>query len=267
MQKQNITILVLPVGGLGTRLRPLTLHTPKALVSVAGKPLLDYVLEEASASGIRDVALVANPSQRDVFRTYVRSRKKLFPGINVHIRFQRHPLGDGHAVLQAADIVGKFPFAVRFCDDIIFGDVPQLLPLIQTAHRLKGSAILLQRVPLRMAPKYGMVDSLPLAEKGVHRIKKIVEKPKQKDAPSNLAVVGGYVLMPSVMRNLKNMGRALRHHDIDALRLSTVFQKELADNRKVYGIELTGKRLDCGTLDGIAYAEKYIRKTKKVRKS
>src|SRR3989344_6721270 len=259
---RNITTLVLPVGGLGTRLHPLTIHTPKALVKVAGRPLLDYMLIEARDAKIKDVVLVIKPYQRAAFEKYVRRSRTLFPSLKFHIKLQYKPLGDGHAVAQAADIVKNRPFAVRFCDDIVLGRVPALTHLIAHERRQNGSVVLLERVPKKIVSRYGVVGARKIGKR-LYRIFRIVEKPVMKDAPSNLTIVGGYVFMPSIMRRLKLAVRALSSKEKDVLRLAFVLEDGLAKKEKIFGWELEGVRLDCGTLEGIARAEKYIRKSGK----
>lgn len=262
MSMNSVRVLVLPVAGFGRRLHPLTLHTPKALVEVAGRPLLDYMLEEARRSGIREAALVIHPSQKARFVAYVKRRQKMFPELKFRVRFQHHPLGDGHAILQARDVVKTQPFAVRFSDDVVIGNLPVLASLITHASRRRASMVLLERVPQKLVSRYGVVG-VREASGGTYRITRIMEKPARKDAPSNLTIVGGYVLMPSVMKNLARIAESLPPVGNDILRLALVLQVELMLGNKIYGWELEGIRLDCGSLEGIARAEAYIEHVRK----
>src|SRR5882724_6548233 len=128
---KKVTHLVLPVAGMGTRLMPLTLHRPKALVEVCGKPLLTYMIEEGWASGLRNIVLVVSPPHLGDFEMYARAITKKFPDLHLTIRVQERPLGDGQAILEAADLLSDAPFAVRFCDDLIRAEEPALKALMR----------------------------------------------------------------------------------------------------------------------------------------
>ncbi|MEK9173494.1 MAG: sugar phosphate nucleotidyltransferase [Patescibacteria group bacterium] len=258
--------LILPVAGAGKRLRPLTLRKPKALVPLNGGPLLEYVLYEAQASGIREVVLVISPQHLDQFRKYIREHNKKFPGMKFHIRFQDRPVGNGHAVVQAADIIGNEPFAVRFCDDLIVSDPPVLVSLINIYNTYKSSVLLLERVPKQRVSRYGVVGVRKVAKtrpglpKGnIFRVFDIIEKPKLSVAPSNLTIVGGYVLGPTIMRNLIKIVNSLPVAGTDALPIALALQVELIVKGKVYGWEFTGRRLDCGTLDSLKEAGRFLK--------
>lgn len=254
----NVRKLVLPVAGMGTRLRPLTLKTPKALVSLAGVPLLEYVLNEAKDSGIKDVALVISPDHKPHFQKYIKERGKRFPGFKLSIHIQKTPRGNGHALLQAADMIGNQPFAVRFVDDIILHQKPVLLQLNSAFSSLNAPVLLLEKVPKKEVFRYGVVEAKKTAA-GLHRISTLVEKPAVEDAPSNLTIVGGYVLTPAIMDHLARLENSTP--DItDALPLTRAFEQELLGGGKIYGLEFKGKRLDCGTLAGLQNAEEYLKK-------
>src|SRR3989344_1251156 len=158
----SVTKLVLPVAGLGKLLRPLTLRKPKALVRVNGGPLLEYMLKEAEASGIREAIIVASPQHRKQFAAYIRQHRRDFPGIRKFVlRIQRKPLGDGHAVLQAANRFGKGePIAVRFADDLIVTKAPPLASLIAQYERVRAPVLLVENVPKRDVSRYGIVEVL-----------------------------------------------------------------------------------------------------------
>ena len=267
---KKVTKLVLPIAGLGKRLLPLTEHTPKNLIPVNGKPLLEYVLEEAVASEIREVALIVNPKNRKDFARYVAKNRRRFPTLKFHIRIQETPGGNGHAIAQAYDLVMNEPFAVRFCDDVMIGNPPVLKSLIDLYEEQHGSIILLERVPINNVSRFGVVGfkgSDAKTKRGkraefrggkIYEINKIVEKPAKKDAPSNLTIVGGYVLAPEVLRNLRMVADTLPVVADDALPLAVALQIELILNGKIYGWEFPGHRLDCGTLDKLHEAEKAL---------
>ena len=271
---QKVTKLILPVGGLGKRLMPLTANTPKGLVAVCGKPLIEYVLEEARESGIKEVILVVNPAHRKDFEEYIGRAKGRF-GFLFHIREQNTPGGNGHAIVQAHDLIGDEPFAVRFCDDIILGQPPILKSLIELFHKLKSSVALLERVPKELVSRFGVVDiDKPVnqthggsaepfagfADNRLCRITGIVEKPNIDLAPSNLTIVGGYVLVPGIIRNLKRVADTLPVIADDALPLAVALQIELIIGGLVYGWEFSGSRLDCGTTEKLKEAEGILRK-------
>lgn len=262
---EKVKILVLPVAGLGKRLLPLTKKTPKNLLRVCGKPLLEYVLEEAAPSGIRDVVLIVNPLHRKAFESYLREGRRKFPLLRFHIREQATPGGNGHAIAQARDILDGHPFAVRFCDDIVVDDPPVLNGLIGLFNSRQASVLLLERVPKKLVCRFGVVGVKKLKDFGsgpkgkIYRITKIIEKPQIKDAPSNLTIVGGYVVTPSVLRNLKSVADTLPIIADDALPLAVAFQIELLIGGNIYGWEFPGKRLDCGTLEKLRNTEKILR--------
>ncbi len=264
---KKVTKLVLPVAGLGRRLLPLTKHTPKNLIPVNGKPLIEYVLEEAVASGIRDVVLVINPKHRRAFAAYVKSHKKYFPTLAFHVRVQETPGGNGHAIAQAYDIINNEPFAVRFCDDVIVGDPPVLKSLIDIFNRYHASVVLLEQIPVKTVSRFGVVGYKKIKRGkqptflggGLYQVTKIVEKPAVKDAPSNLTIVGGYVLAPEVVRNLRMVADTLPVIADDALPLAVALQIELIIKGKIYGWTFRGRRLDCGTLEKLREAEAILR--------
>jgi UTP--glucose-1-phosphate uridylyltransferase len=260
---KKVTKLVLPVAGLGKRLLPLTKHTPKNLIPVNGKPILEYVLEEAVVSGIRDVVLVVNPKHRKDFVAYIKKSGKKFPTLAFHVRVQETPGGNGHAIAQAYDIVGDEPFAVRFCDDVMVGNPPVLKSLIDIFNRHQASILLLERVPMKAVSRFGVIGfkkgkqtKQPAFFGGnIYEITKIVEKPAVKDAPSNLTIVGGYVLTPDIIRNLRMVADTLPIIADDALPLAVALQIQLIVKGKIYGWEFPGRRLDCGTLEKLREAE------------
>ncbi len=255
---QKITTLVLPVAGLGKRLLPLTARTPKNLLLVNGKPLIEYVLDEAVVSGIKKVVLIVNPRQKGQFRAYVRKNARRFPGISFFTRVQGTPGGNGHAIVQAYDLIAGKPFAVRFCDDILIGNPPALSSLLDLFYRYRAPIVLLEKIPKKTVSRYGVVGVGKPDGRKVYRIDRIVEKPKVKDAPSNLIIVGGYVLTPNIVRNLKMLADTLPLVADDALQLAAGLQIELITGNKVYGWEFPGRRLDCGTLEKLQKAESIL---------
>ncbi|MEK7507940.1 MAG: sugar phosphate nucleotidyltransferase [Patescibacteria group bacterium] len=259
---KEVTKLVLPVAGLGKRLRPLTLKTPKNLVKVCGRPLIEYVLEEIRETRIKEVVLITNPKQREQFKRYVRGiQKGRFDWLKFHICTQPILGGDGHALLQAYDILKNEPFAVRFCDDIVVSDPPVLNSLLDIFSLIKAPVTLLQRVSDKLVPRFGVVKVKRVKFSGVRNLYKIVdvvEKPPLREAPSNLTIVGGYVITPKVLMNLKRIAGTLPLITDDALRIATALEIELIAGGRVYGWEFFGTRLDCGTLENIAKTEEFL---------
>ena len=258
----KITKLVLPVAGLGKRLRPLTFRAPKALVKLKGRPLLDYVLDEVVGTDIREVILVTGPTQRKRFMAYLKTAKKRFPRLKFYIRVQNKPLGTGHVLLMAEDLIKDDYFAVRFCDDLLVNRTPFFRSLIEEASKLGGSLLTLRRVPKSQVSRFGVVAARRVKRSGsLYRISKIVEKPKIKEAPSNLVLIGAYVLSPSIMRQLKKMDRWLRKGRVnDSLLLTTAFDLDLAEKRKIFGLEFKGQYLDCGTLESLEVANEALKR-------
>ena len=262
----RVTKLILPIAGLGKRLLPLTKHMPKNLIPVNGRPLLEYVLEEAVSCGIREVVLIISPRHRRDFGAYIKKNQKKFPTLTFHIRVQETPGGNGHALTKAYDIVKNEPFAVRFCDDVLLGDPPALRGLLDLFDRYRASVVLLERVPKSKVSRFGVIGfkkvKTPSSFWGgkICQINKIVEKPKRKDAPSNLIIVGGYVLTPDILRNLKIVADTLPVVADDALPLAVALQIDLILKKKLYGWEFPGRRLDCGTLEKLQEAEKILQK-------
>ncbi len=261
----KITKLVLPVAGLGKRLKPLTNRCPKALIPLHGRPLLDYMFEEAEKSGIVDVALIINPQHEKHFRAYLKAFKKRSSGLTIHIRFQHTPGGNGHAIIQAADVVKNEPFAVRFCDDILSCNPSALASLIRYYEIYRAPILLLERVPKQKISRYGVVairrvrkPQQALPSGNVYQITEIIEKPSLRRAPSNLTIVGGYVLTPSILRNLQKIADSLPIIAADALPVAVALQVELILGGKIYGWEFTCSRFDCGTLDGLKNAEAFL---------
>ena len=277
MNPKKVSTLVLPMAGLGKRLMPLTATTPKNLVKVNGKPLIEYALEEAEAAGIRKVVMIVNPKNVDDFKAYASRTKRRFPQFSFAVRIQPTPGGNGHAIAQAYDLIKDEPFAVRFCDDVLLaaresrGTLASLIGLFDRMPGSMKSVVLLERVPKDMVSRFGVVGLKKGAEgKGaggrkkfdggnVFEVTHIVEKPPANKAPSNLTIVGGYVFTPDVVRNLKMVADTLPVVADDALPVAVAIQMQLAMKGKVYGWEFPGRRLDCGTLEKLQEAEAFLR--------
>lgn len=261
---KEITKLVLPVAGLGKRLQPLTLKTPKALVKVNGKPMLDYILEETPGTTIKEVILIINPKQRRDFEIYIKKTKKKFPNLKFKIKNQKLPLGTGHVLMLAGEFVIKEPFAVRFADDILASEKPVLPTLINHYHKTQASVLTLRKVPQDQVSRFGVAAAKKVAGiEGAVKISKIIEKPKQEEAPSNLVLIGAYVLTPGIMRQEKILEDRYKGDLVnDCFKLTDAFDLALKKKEQIFGWEFKGRYLDCGTLEAFKRAEKYL-KTKK----
>jgi UTP--glucose-1-phosphate uridylyltransferase len=259
---RKITKAVFPVAGLGTRFLPVTKASPKEMLPVVDKPLIQYAVEEAAAAGITEMIFITGRNKRAIedhfdkayeLETELALRNKTAlleavqaatpPGINcIYIR-QTEPLGLGHAVLCAAPVVNEETFAVLLADDLIDAGVPVLKQMIDVASRENASTIGVMEVPPADIGSYGIVDSVrePAGER-IGRITRIVEKPKPGSVPSALAVVGRYVLSPRIFHHLRTMSAGAGGE----IQLTDGIAGLLAEER-VLAYTFEGRRYDCGT--------------------
>ncbi|MFD5726105.1 UTP--glucose-1-phosphate uridylyltransferase GalU [Streptomyces sp. NPDC048567] len=259
----RISKAVIPAAGLGTRFLPATKATPKEMLPVVDKPAIQYVVEEAVAAGLHDVLMVTGRNKRpleDHFdRNYelegaltrkgdadrLRKVRESTDLATMHYVRQGDPRGLGHAVLCAAPHVGDEPFAVLLGDDLIDPRDPLLSRMTEIQEREGGSVIALMEVPPAMIHQYGCAAVEATAEADVVRVTGLVEKPEPADAPSNLAIIGRYVLDPAVFDILRRTepGRGNEIQLTDALQL-------LAEDEKaggpVHGVVFKGRRYDTG---------------------
>ncbi|MGW1124870.1 UTP--glucose-1-phosphate uridylyltransferase GalU [Streptomyces sp. NPDC002526] len=259
----RISKAVIPAAGLGTRFLPATKATPKEMLPVVDKPAIQYVVEEAVAAGLHDVLMVTGRNKRpleDHFdRNYelegaltrkgdadrLRKVRESTDLATMHYVRQGDPRGLGHAVLCAAPHVGDEPFAVLLGDDLIDPRDPLLSRMTEIQEREGGSVIALMEVPPAMIHQYGCAAVEATAEADVVRVTGLVEKPEPADAPSNLAIIGRYVLDPAVFGILRRTepGRGNEIQLTDALQL-------LAEDEKaggpVHGVVFKGRRYDTG---------------------
>ncbi len=273
----TVTKAVIPVAGLGTRFLPATKATPKEMLPVVDKPAIQYVVEEATRAGLRDVLMVTGRNKtalEDHFDRHweleqaleakgdqlrlARVRASTDLG-NIHYVRQGEPLGLGHAVLCAADHVGNNPFAVLLGDDLIDARDHLLEAMIAVRAAKGGSVIALMEVPPESVHLYGCaaVESLHDGGDGsVVRVTGLVEKPAPADAPSNLAVIGRYILDPSIFETLANTppGRG------NEIQLTDALQERAASSEAgggVHGVIFRGRRYDTG--DRLDYLKAVVR--------
>jgi UTP--glucose-1-phosphate uridylyltransferase len=250
--------VVFPAAGLGTRFLPATKSMPKEMLPVVDKPIIQYGVEEAVHSGIQNVIIVTGRGKsalEDHFdisyemESVLSSRGKtalLAAARSVadltdvsYIR-QKEALGLGHAVLRAAELVGSEPFAVILPDDVIYSRTPCIRQLIDAYRKYDGPVLAVMEVPNEKISAYGVVDAEQVSE-NVYRVRDLVEKPKASEAPSNLAIIGRYVLTPDIFDSLRQTapGAGSEIQLTDGIR-------HLLKSRPVYALKFEGTRYDAG---------------------
>lgn len=261
--EQIVKKAILPVAGMGTRFLPLSKALPKEMWPVVDKPAVQFIVEEAKNSGIENIVFVNNKKKKiivDYFKNYPGSMKKLLKSrkkqqaldalqelerlaknLSFSSVLQDKPLGDGHAILQAAPKIGKEPAAVLFGDDIVESRVPCLKQLMDIFKTCQRPVIALHKIPKALLPSYGVVGVEKIASR-VYKIKEIVEKPEPGGEPSDLAIVGKYILTPDVFEFLKK-AKVDKGGEII---LAKVLAQMLQQGKSVYGYEFEGKWLECG---------------------
>jgi UTP--glucose-1-phosphate uridylyltransferase len=263
----KVTKAVFPVAGMGTRFLPATKASPKEMLPIVDKPLIQYAVEEAVAAGITDMIFVTGRSKRAIEDHFDKAyeletelelrgktqmlefvRNMLPKNMNcIYIR-QAEALGLGHAVLCAKPVVGDEPFAVLLADDLLDGDVPVMRQMVDTYDYYRCSVLGVQDVPRADTASYGIVDARPLAER-VEQIGAIVEKPQPEKAPSTLAVVGRYVLTPRIFHHLENVQAGAGGE----IQLTDAISALLAE-QQVLAYRYQGVRYDCGSKLGYLQA-------------
>ncbi len=254
---------ILPIAGLGTRFLPLSTIMPKEIWPVIDKPAIQFIVEEAKASGIEEIIFVANEKKKfilDYFKgspaplkKILNSRKKtqaiealseleeLIKGLTFSSVIQERPMGDGHAILQAMPKLKKEAVAVLFGDDIVESGKPCLQQLINVYATCQRPVLALCRLPKELLPSYGVVQVEKIANR-VYKVKKIVEKPKPGEEPSDLAIVGKYILTPEVFDFLKTA----KPNEKQEIVLADILSRMLQTGKSIYGYEFEGRWLECG---------------------
>ncbi len=255
---QRVRKAVFPAAGLGTRFLPATKASPKEMLPLVDKPLIQYAVEEAIASGIEQVILVTGRGKtaiEDHFDTSKelemlleeKGKKQLLREIReisnmvdfAYVR-QKEALGLGHAILAARNLVGEEPFAVFLGDDVIDARVPAMRQMLDVYRRYQASVLAVVRVPLAQISAYGVIEPERMAD-GLYRVRDLVEKPPVERAPSELAVIGRYVLTPRVLEKLAETkpGKGGEIQLTDGLRA-------LLADEPIYALEIEGERYDAG---------------------
>jgi len=257
---------VIPVAGLGTRFLPATKAQPKEMLPIVDKPVIQYIVEEAVAAGIKQIIFVTGRHKRAIEDHFDRNLEleraleekgkvellKMVREISdlvdiVYVR-QKEPLGLGHAVLTAEPAVGNEPFAVLLGDDIMVSSPPAIKQLIDVFDKYRCSVLGIQEVPQEDVSKYGIVGGKEI-EEGVYRVDTLIEKPTTEEAPSNLAITGRYILTPGIFDALRDIppGKG------GEIQLTDGIQK-LGLREAIYAKIIEGKRYDTGTKVGFLEA-------------
>ncbi len=262
---------VFPAAGLGTRFLPATKALPKEMLPLVDKPLIQYGVEEAIQSGISNITIVTGRGKTAIEDHFdvsfeledllerkkkielLRQVRAISDMIDVSYVRQKEALGLGHAVLRAKELVGNEAFAVVLSDDVIDGETPCLRQLLDIHEFFGATVVALMEVPKEQISAYGVVDADPVDHQGakdrLFRIRSMVEKPKAEEAPSNLAIIGRYILVPEIFKSLETIepGAGGEIQLTDGL-------KHLLRSRPVYGYRFEGRRFDAGDKLGFLQA-------------
>lgn len=249
---------IFPVAGLGTRFLPATKSSPKEMLPLIDKPLVQYVVEEAVAAGIEQIIFVTGRTKRAIEDHFdsspelenhlaekgkdatLQTVRELSDMVDIFYVRQKKALGLGHAILCARDFIGNEPFAVLLGDDIIDASTPCLKQLLDVYEHYKGSVLALEQVPQEQISSYGCVAVNRITERVVE-VTDMIEKPRPEEAPSNLAIIGRYLLTPAIFPILERQqpGQGGEIQLTDAI-------KRLSQDEAVYGCLFEGLRHDCG---------------------
>ncbi|MDH4142712.1 MAG: UTP--glucose-1-phosphate uridylyltransferase GalU [Chloroflexota bacterium] len=258
---------VFPAAGWGTRFLPATKAQPKEMLPLVDKPIIQYAVEEAVAAGIEQVIIVTSSLKRAIEDHFdlsyelehlleekgdiemLRQVRHISDLAQVAYIRQKEQLGLGHAVLMAKDLIGHEPFAVILPDDVVVGERPCIGQLIHAYHQTHGSVVAVMEVPPEETSRYGVIGTDPgidpPEDPRLHQVAQVVEKPPLGQAPSNLAIIGRYVLTPKVFDKLEQTQRGAGGE----IQLTDAIQA-LMDEQQVFGYEFEGTRYDAGTTMG-----------------
>jgi len=268
--KTVIRKAVFPAAGLGTRFLPATKAQPKEMLPLVDKPIIQYGVEEALASGVDNIILVTGRGKNAIedhfdvsveLETFLEARgktellaeiRKISNLINFSYVRQGEPLGLGHAVLVTRALVGDEPFAVILGDDVIDASPPALKQMIEVFRQVQGPVLAIERVPKADVSSYGIIDGEEISP-GVYRIRDLVEKPPRDEAPSDLAIIGRYILTPDIFPALE----ATVTDRTGEIQLTNGL-RQLLKERPIYGCRIDGVRHDTGNKLGFLKAVVYF---------
>lgn len=257
---------VIPAAGLGTRFLPATKAQPKEMLPIVDKPALQYIIEEAVASGVEEILIITGRNKGSIENHFDRSielelelekkdQMELLREIrnisemaNIHYIRQKEPLGLGHAIYCARSFVGNEPFAVLLPDDLVYSKKPCLKQMVEVYNEYKATILGVQEVAKDEVDKYGIVSG-NIIENRIHKVEDLIEKPSVERAPSNIAIIGRYIISPRIFNILKNT-RPGKNGEIqltDALR-------ELIKYEDIYAYNFEGRRYDVGNKFGFLEA-------------
>ncbi len=264
--KQQVRKAVIPAAGLGTRFLPATKALAKEMLPIVDTPTIQFLVDEALQSGIRDILIVDGKSKRSIedhFDSNVeleenlsaKGKTKLLKlvqettGLNIYYCRQSYPKGLGDAVLKAEDFVNDEPFVVMLGDDIAEDKTPLTKQLISRYNDVKQSTIAVMKVPHEETASYGVINPDKKIKEGLYEVRDFVEKPRPQNAPSDLAIIGRYVFTPTIFKTLENTapGKGNEIQLTDAI-------ESLNYKEHVYAHEYTGKRYDIGSKFGFLKA-------------
>ena len=266
--KQRVTKAIFPVAGLGTRFLPATKSIPKEILCLVDKPLIQYAIDEAREAGIEEFIFVTSrgkgaledyfdgaPQLEESLKAKgkddlldVLMKSTMDSGEIAYVR-QREALGLGHAVWCARRLIADEPFAVILTDDVIEAEQPVLKQMVEAHEQTGGNMVAAMEVAPSKASAYGLLD-IKEDMGSLVSVKGMVEKPKPEDAPSNLAVIGRYILTPQILKNLETQERGAGGE----IQLTDAIAKEITTSDNVYGFRFQGTRYDCGSKAGFLQA-------------
>ncbi|MGG7078746.1 UTP--glucose-1-phosphate uridylyltransferase GalU [Clostridium sardiniense] len=257
---------IIPAAGLGTRFLPATKAQPKEMLPIVDKPTIQYIIEEAIASGIEEILIITGRNKKcieDHFDKSIELEMELEKSgknellelvrdisemVDIHYIRQKEPRGLGHAIHCAKTFVSNEPFAVLLGDDVVDSETPCLKQLMDCFNEYKTSILGVQTVPEEDVSKYGIVDGIHIEDR-VYKVKDLVEKPKREEAPTNVAILGRYIITPQIFEILENTapGKGNEIQLTDAL-------KTLAAQEAMYAYDFEGRRYDVGDKFGFLQA-------------
>ena len=257
---------IIPAAGLGTRFLPATKAQPKEMLPIVDKPTIQYIIEEAVASGIEEILIITGRNKKSIEDHFDKSVelemelekagkqemldmvRRISDMVDIHYIRQKEPRGLGHAIHCAKSFVGNEPFAVMLGDDVVDSEVPCLKQLIECFNEYKTTILGVQTVDPKNVDKYGIVDGLHIEDR-VYKVKRLVEKPSVDEAPSNVAILGRYIITPQIFEILENTapGKGNEIQLTDAL-------ETLIKNEAMYAYDFEGRRYDVGDKLGFLQA-------------
>ncbi|MCT4545182.1 MAG: UTP--glucose-1-phosphate uridylyltransferase GalU [Vallitalea sp.] len=257
---------IIPAAGLGTRFLPATKAQPKEMLPIVDKPTIQYIVEEAVNSGIEDIIIVTGRNKRSIEDHFDKSielelelekkgkeelleiARSVSEIANIHYIRQKEPRGLGHAILMAKHFIGNEPFAVLLGDDIIVSKKPCLQQMIDVYNEYRTSILGVQQVQKEDVSKYGIINGMHIEDR-IYKVKDLVEKPKVSDAPSNIAILGRYIITPTIFDYLETQGEGAGGE----IQLTDSL-KRLVKDEAIYAYDFVGERYDVGNKMGFLQA-------------